>query len=744
LGEARIHPVLAGKRSGGVEEEPEGGEYQGGEGVNPGGTKRVGEVHSFGPPENPEKNTRGIPGTEGRQRHINIEMAVGDPGGGGEEKKLARIDYGDLHGIMPRSISQPSHLFQGCSPGSASPLSGMDSRFKRSGECGKGRAGKPGSDCNSGDHGESNQGGACASSESRTGGSLGDSGKGRRHCETEGNGYRVSPRREEPKDKGSIRHWKDCIEPALHNSLSAPVKGGPGICVREEGSHVPRRGKDSMAVPRDRWLNAKDSIEESGREIGTTFHQERSNPVSSGVGSIGFGVNELLSTQVDRNPKKISGVGMALRRREGERQEGRGNGVVQEGLNGTRVPRYYKKFFIDPPSWEEVQAAFPEMGDIQRNRYPLNVKRVKPGDINKLKNLSFLHEECKLFLLNSLRVLEDEKMYKEMCGSTKSPPFQKPALSAKELELLIDYKLERADAKPLWPTFPFKVVEVHKKRCRGIFDCKINSVFTETPKYKLKNKSRIRKDLNQSYEEFIFIQFDFKSFYDQFILSLCVRKYFGVLGHDDLYYFLKLLPMGFRLAVACAQATMWALLDFSRSMKVAIATCIDNVCFSGPRAEVYAAVDAFLMRVFLCNFTLNGLEEIDYTNLDKEEKEELFKKWEENTPEFLGEKYNLTKKERSMTDKTLTKLTNVWGAMEYFLFSNKEKSLTPRKFFCLVGLIIYASGVLNIDTYEYFNLFKKIRNLSSQMNKDESLWDKPLSLGLTNLELTNLRNWVES
>ena len=84
------------------------------------------------------------------------------------------------------------------------------------------------------------------------------------------------------------------------------------------------------------------------------------------------------------------------------------------------------------------------------------------GFIRKLRNLSFINLECKLFLLESLRVLHDESLYKEMVGEETPPPLQKPSLSRNELDSLEDYKFEKASTKPVWGTFLFKVAEPQK------------------------------------------------------------------------------------------------------------------------------------------------------------------------------------------------------------------------------------------------------------------------------------------
>ena len=63
--------------------------------------------------------------------------------------------------------------------------------------------------------------------------------------------------------------------------------------------------------------------------------------------------------------------------------------------------------------------------------------------------------------------------------------------------------------------------------------------------------------------------------------------------------------------------------------------------------------------------------------------------------------------------------------------------------FSLVGLWVCATGVLALPTGGYFNIFRKIRWLSSALHKDESLWDSELVVGLSIKEKEDLRGWVE-
>jgi hypothetical protein len=68
--------------------------------------------------------------------------------------------------------------------------------------------------------------------------------------------------------------------------------------------------------------------------------------------------------------------------------------------------------------------------------------------------------------------------------------------------------------------------------------------------------------------------------------------------------------------------------------------------------------------------------------------------------------------------------------------------ITPRKLFCLVGLLIYGSSILNVSTYKFFNVFKKFRLLSKSLQENINLWDEPLDLKLSQKEMEDLTHWV--
>ena len=539
-------------------------------------------------------------------------------------------------------------------------------------------------------------------------------------------------------DEGSLCHRENSHEPTLYGKLSGSFLEDKGIPPPTKGEGRGSRSNE-LAFPRGESGGSKNGVAEGGCAPGGTLGAKGGPAASGSGGYVRRKSDALLPTQECTNPPPVPGLWVDVRGRGGEGQEGERSG----GKGGGRGPPLaFGKGFLDPPSWEEIQRDFPQLGGIQRKVFPLNVKRVGPGKMDMVKKLPCLHQECKYFLNSCLRILDDESMYKEAAEKTNPKPMKKPSLSRGELGSLIDYKLERAKVKPLWGTFPFKVAEPHKKRCRAIFDCSINFIFLESPKYQLKNKVQIRRIMEKKGAGIIFLQFDFKAYYDQFTLSQVVRKYFGVLGHDDVFYNLILLPMGFRLAVALAQAMTWALLDFLKSDEVDIITCIDNIGMKGPRELVYNTAEQFLKRVEECGFTLNGMEDLDFTNLPKEGKEAFLKSLEEDKFDFLGEHYNLVTNERCLTSKTVEKTKLVWGEM-----SNILKDCTvvkPRQLFALIGLLVYSSDVLDIKTYSIFNFFKKVRGWARFLQEDVRRWDEEMRCTLSPGEYREVQVWVET
>jgi len=698
----------------------------------PDGPSRYGEVNHAGAPQGSEMAniTKGF--IRSGERDVNKLLDIRQMRGKKSREGLEGQYVGYHHCNDTGCTGQPSSLSNRDATGVAPTLSRM--------EIGNEGGGKPSARSYSGtsphSYTRNNKGsdktGTNPPSTGGLGGGLADSSTRRRCDQAENEGHTSSSEWNE----STFRRWKDRYITAIHRLDSGLVCSDKEVCGEEDV----RRRRDRLVVPGSIGNPTEGCSQESRPPPRAEVHKEGGPAV--------FGVNRnerhttpgIQPTQVSGYSQEISGVRLVVRGKCGEGEEGsRIRSERKEVVWHRGTPKFITKNFLDPPSWEAIQMAFPLQGGIQRKKWPLNIKKVNPGNIKLLSELDCLDEACREFFNESSRILWDEELYLSKIKDTIPPPFKKPSISAVELQSLVDGKLERAEKTPLWGTFAFKVAEPHKQRCRCIFDCRINDVFKTTPKYTLKTKTQIRAQLNR--ENIIFLQFDFKSFYDQFVLSYLVRKFFGVLGHDDMFYWLCLLPMGFRLAVACAQAAMWLFLNFERG-SVQAATCIDNVCLSGERKTTLGVAHHFLLRVERCGFTLNGFEEKSYTSMSEEDKLKKLESLIESEPEFLGEKYDLFKKTRSMTEKTLGKLILVWEAIGDLLREGRFSFITGRQFFSLIGILVYSTGVLNINTHPFYNLFKKIRKMSGILSKTEA-WDDPMPSHLTRDEFGVLEEWIK-
>jgi len=700
------------------------------------GPSRPCKDYSSGPPDRPQMVGGSIPPSEG---DVSSQLDFGSIRKEGE--KVVGFDISKGNGISTRCIGKLASVSEECRSNALENEPGMEDGVEGCGRLCEAEKTDPGE---GGDMEPDEKGyhvGGGEDGEGCIGGNVGDRRERGGHYEVT---CRRNPGNEIP-DEGPIHYRENGVKPTLYCEFGTCQYADTKICDREEEKRKEgSRGRTCMVISSSHGQPSATGVTKGTPGSGNEISKTGSSPSASSNGFNRYGADGLLPAPQYRDATPLLGFRMGIRGGGGTQQEGCSSGletVSEKKKFCNKTPDYVRKNYMDPPSWEDMQKAFPNNPTIQRAFLELNVSRVAEGSIEKLLELDFLHEECKNFLINNLRILNDENLYKSMVGDTKAPNLPKPSLSAMEIEKLLNYKLELSPVQPLWGTLPFKVAEPHKNRCRAIFDCNLNSIFKDTPKYHLKSKTEIRRGLNSNLSDFIFLQFDFKSFYDQILLSKKVRKYFGFQGHNNLFYVLKLLPMGFRLAVACAQSIMWALLNFKKDDRVMIATCIDNVCFAGPREDVYKAATRFLERVEKCNFTLHGFEKEKFTPLSEEKRRSVLKKLEDVNPEFLGEKYNLVEKTRAISKKTVDKLEVVWSAIGPHLFQ-KSRKITHRQFFCLIGIVVYASDVLDIKTHTFFNLFRKIRILCEKLSTNKLLWDAPLAMELTRVEFEKMEKWV--
>ena len=729
-------PLSAGKSSGDMAKSTKRMGEEDGPGSQQDGTKGFGKNNKAVPSERAQMVGVSTAAPEG-----NICCKLDPESIRGEREEMVGFNISQGNGFYARGIGQSSGVPCGSPPDAAKDKPRMEDGTQRSRSGSEATKANSGEDSHMGINEVSNRSGERSNDKGGIRNYVGDGREGCRYHEAYSRGS-VS---DEQAYKSKVHCGKDCKQSAIYSEHDKNFESCTKVCLNKTEGEETGRERAYLAVPETVSRIPTFGSEEGRSGLGNEVSEAGGLTGFSGNGSNRCGVVGIQPTSKHRNPAALPGFRMAIGRNGGEEQEGGSTSskVVEKGSEN-KTPKYVKKNYIDPPSWEEMQKAFPNNAIIQRAFLELNVSRVEAGSIKQLLELDYLHADCKEFLKQNYRIIHDVKFYEDKIGTNTAGKFlPRPSLSKEEINKLLDYKIEKVQNKPVWGTLPFKVAEPHKNRCRAIFDCKLNDIFLKAPKYSLKSKTAIRRALNALDNDAVFIQFDFKSFYDQIILDESVRKYFGFWGYDNSFYQLRLLPMGFRLAVALAQSIMWALLDFAKSEEVSIATCIDNVAFAGPREKVYETIIMFLLRVEKCNFSLHGFSEKKFTPLSEEERRSFLKNLEETNPEFLGEKYALRKKTRAISQKTVTKVELVWAALGPQIIERKH-GFSNRQFFCLVGLLVYATDVLDLKTQNYFNLFRKIRELSRKLSLNELKWDDPMKLVFSNLEINKLEEWTKS
>ena len=61
-----------------------------------------------------------------------------------------------------------------------------------------------------------------------------------------------------------------------------------------------------------------------------------------------------------------------------------------------------------------------------------------------------------------------------------------------------------------------------------------------------------------------------------------------------------------------------------------------------------------------------------------------------------------------------------------------------------MGILVYCTEILDINTHYLFNIFKKIRNISGYLSRNEDKWDSDLILNLTSNEYSIIEKWVNT
>lgn len=356
--------------------------------------------------------------------------------------------------------------------------------------------------------------------------------------------------------------------------------------------------------------------------------------------------------------------------------------------------RFWKPSTRDPSAFK-----CPSFNELRPRRDKFDFLRLHVKDVAACVNLIKLRVlrmsvDTRVKLEHVLRWVEDYNFYVD---NFVFPPLTlHPLKSISESDFKLMEKFGKfVSATPICAVKAFCVPEWAQERKRPIFWPDINAAIMRVLLMKglLPLKSKVRQNVFSSRYS---VQFDFASWYDQMGLSIKVATLFGVTADKCL----ASLPMGFRPSAEVAQMVSTAIADIELPEGVNVTIYIDNIRFGGPSEEaVVKAAKEFLVRAASVGAVLNSQVIAVESNED-----------------FLGEHYDLKKKTRSLTSKTLEKLKVARELLSTEILSFRQVA-------AIFGLLCFVSDVLNIPMCKYFKSLSAHRRLMSLVQEEK--WDAP-------------------
>jgi len=319
-------------------------------------------------------------------------------------------------------------------------------------------------------------------------------------------------------------------------------------------------------------------------------------------------------------------------------------------------------------------------------------------------------------------------------------PLKHTGFTAAEEQLMLNSKFCTFSGTPRGAVFGFKTAQFAKGCSRPVWNCYIKGHFQHLlPHYHIQPQAVISDKLSQLVgPDTIFVQFDFKSYYDQFGLAAAVQAMFCFLGRNNEIFALNRLPMGFTLACAIAQATTWQLLNFECRSEVF--TCIDNVAFCGTVADVAHDVKMFLERCLACHASLNDWEPTAISqlcNLDGSALEAAVSALHQPQFSFLGVAYDWPRARKSLPVAAVDKLSALrWCVNEL------GDRIRPRQLSAVIGFLRYACSVLSVKPLQFYDMLAWTRRVGAVLQGDASLWDS-VDLTLSAAHKADMLAWID-
>ena len=173
--------------------------------------------------------------------------------------------------------------------------------------------------------------------------------------------------------------------------------------------------------------------------------------------------------------------------------------------------------------------------------------------------------------------------------------------------------------------------------------------------------------------------------------------------------------MGFRPSAEVAHIISEVIADFPLPEGVSSIVYIDNIRFGGKtQEEVIEAAKTFIKRADAVGAVLN--------------ERGLTPKY---TEDFLGERFDLRKKTRRLTEKTLEKIREALKAL--------DAKLSYRQVAAIYGLLFFSSEVLQLNISKVFQALRYYRQQMAKVTR----WDNDAD-DIPAEALTELRVWLSS
>ena len=500
----------------------------------------------------------------------------------------------------------------------------------------------------------------------------------------------------------------------LHRFHPETPRGSLGAVPQVPGGDEERR----LPFQRCQGSTNQGSAEACEPKLGAEVAEKGCHPDVSKDGASGLGAPALQRTYQRGHAPPVPKLREAFRR--GCEVIGASGGV---GFNP-----------LTKPSTAEVNEAFGVREKISKSALPLHLKKhVKPINLEMLECLPNKTPSCRKFLLNALGWLRDGNRIGTVTLAPKRPRFSK-----KHFIEMRGYKYKPLVGLPEGFVDAFVRTEPSKDpkhtlgyRLRPLFAPDANHEGASKDKLQelsMPTKGEIREQ-GANVPELV-IQFDMESYYDQFELSESVKRKMCFCGPDGLVYALERLPMGLRPACEVAQATTWFLLDFEMEPGVKVTTCIDNVRFVGTKRGVVTAVRQFLERCRKVGAQLDKWPASD--------SETDIVAMGERGGDFLGERYDYDKQQRSLTKKTLSKLETLkkWLDMQ----GPESLLMTARQLSVLMGLLFWTASVLDLPLSRYFHLLRDYRQAAAKASTSQDY--DATAVNITPTARTEMMTWL--